>query len=325
MSESKSTQQNFMRASVGTDNNMASALLLMCASGACSCSMSGAGAVAHKKGYLTFDIRVGGSRSAATAASQPAARGRAPEPRGRLTQDGLMQCARAAGPLKAEYKMVKGSDGLLYLMNQDEADPKGWLECLVGMRKSLVPILGKLKTAPDNSISSDKDTRLSVTQYNRIARLLNDSTYSGVGSMSPKDLTGFYAVTPCLGSAVFLTSKDYAAKNWRQENVIYLIHELCHAAMGGPPENDAHNLEFFRIMHVLTQAAISLGPSVYNERWYNWDMAQNREFLGGWIGTRKWWEFQRALLKDGNRWYAGRLVRGKDPYVPSSTTLVKVP
>ena len=226
--------------------------------------------------------------------------------------------------VRARHDFVKGSDGLLYLISSDEPDSKGWLECLVNLRKSLVPILGMVQTAPDNSITSLSDTRLAKSQYNRIAALLNDKTYSGVGSMSTNDLAGYYAVTPCLGKAIFLTSKDYKDKKWRQQNVCYLIHELCHAAMRGPPEDVAHNIEFFRLMHIITQAAISLGTGVYDEKWYTWDMNANKEALGGWIGTDAWWEFQKKTLGSGFRWQGGLLTRGKDPFVQGNGTLVKL-
>ena len=292
----------------------------------CAASLALAFVVAKKKHIrITFSIQKPG-------ASQPKGQLQVvnprnikrPAPGSALTKQGLLDCLKSIGSVRAQYSFVKGSDGLLYLMNQDEPDAEGWLRCIVNMRTSIVPILGIVQIAPDNAISSDSDGRLSATEFKRIAAVLNDRTYSGIGSMSSSDLTSFFAVTSCNGRGVFLTSKDYHAKGWRQENIVYTLHELCHVAMGGPPEEVAHNLEFFRVMNVLTRAAMSLGPSVYNERWYNWDKEANREALGGWIGTDSWYAFAKKVLKSGFRWNGPRLERGRDPFIPESKSLVKV-
>ena len=246
---------------------------------------------------------------------------------GQLSAEGLRACLAdvATDPVHVRYDFVKGRDGKMYLMNSDEADPQGWLDTLVGIRESLVPMLALLEVAEDNTISDPEDARLSQTEFAQIARCLTDPVYSGVNSLSARDAQAFAGATGCRGQACFVSSRDYyAPRNWRQQNVHYVLHELCHVAMSAPSQERAHTLEFFRVFRVLTRAAVQLGPKVYDPAWFAWDVEQNRNVLGAWIGTERWWRFARATLSNGFRWLGTRLVPGRDPYAPGTGSLVRV-
>lgn len=195
------------------------------------------------------------------------------------------------------YDFMRGSDGLLYLMNSDEHDPRGWLDVLVDMRAAVLAMIPLIPVANDGDIRDVDDTRLSKTEFDRLSAFASRKTYSSIHSASPKDVVGGSAVTTCGGRGVFLTSRDFLPpKNWRKQNIVYVVHELGHVCMGGPGNKEAHNLEFWRVLRVLTVAAIAAG--VYDEKWFSWKVEDHREDIGAWLGTEKWWKFQKDVLVD---------------------------
>ena len=244
--------------------------------------------------------------------------------------------AQVTATPRVMYSFKKGSDGLLYWI--ESTAPPGWLETIVSMRKSVVAALSNVTVAPNGTITRLDDTRLSENEFKSVCKAVNQKTVSSIASISGDD-TGFYGVcssqnnrVPACGAGCLclLTSKDYAgvySKGWKQENITYLIHELAHAALSGPDEAIAHNLEFFRVQHVLVTAATKLGKSVYDPAWYAWDPATPgvREGLGSQVGTDKWWAIQKQLIvKEKKRFNGARLEPGTDPVIPSSITGVNV-
>ena len=226
-----------------------------------------------------------------------------------------------------------GGDGLQYFVESDA--PQGWLDTISALRTSLVPLLARVGVAPNGSISRLDDPRLSENEFLGVCRILNQTNVSGLVSISPQD-TGYYACCQAANSAIpfggsgclcMLTRKDYDARGWTQENVCYVLHELAHAAMAGPAEAVGHNLEFFRVLHVLTTAAISLGPAVYDPSWYNWSTTDPSivACLGSLIGTDPWWAIEkRQLVDEGMHWNGPQLESGPDPVVDPAVTGVDI-
>lgn len=220
------------------------------------------------------------------------------------------------------YRWVGARDGLRYLMNDDEADPAGWLEVLVRLRASLLPALGAIPIARDGTVFSASDGRLTATEFARVDRALRGSGgHSGVHSISLAD-SGTPAVTEN-GDTIFLSSKDYHARGWRQENVHYLLHELAHVATDPPDQRGAHTLEFFRVLRVLTRAAEARGKKVYDPEWYDWPVDGNAGVIGAWNGDERWYEVAKKTLGGGGyRWNDRELERGPDWYIPGTGSFV---
>ena len=210
-------------------------------------------------------------------------------------------------------------------MNSDEPDPRGWLDVLIDLRAAALKFLPTLKVAPDGNIKDVDDVRLSSTEFKRLSEFLNRTEYSGLHSASAKDVVGGSAVTTCGGRGIFLTSRDFGSpRKWGKQNIVYLVHELAHVAMGGPGNQDAHNLEFWRVLRVLTVAAIGVG--VYEEKWFAWDVETNRENIGAWIGTGRWWELQKdVLMKQGFRINDSHLEPGEDYTIDGTGSDLLIP
>ena len=254
-----------------------------------------------------------------------------------MTQPLLQQLfAQVTATPRVLYSFKKGSDGLLYWV--ESTAPPGWLDTIVAMRKSVVSALSHVSVAPNGTISRLDDARLSENEFKSVCKAVNQTTVSAVASISGDD-TGFYGVcssqnntVPACGSGCLcmLTSKDYAgtgSKGWKQENITYLIHELSHAALAGPDEAVAHNLEFFRVQHILCTAAAKLGKSVYDPAWYAWDPATPgvREGLGSQVGTDKWWAIQKQLIvKEKKHFNGANLEVGADSVINPTITGVNI-
>lgn len=239
-----------------------------------------------------------------------------------MSEDFLRSCVPRTDGTFVKYDFHRGKDGLLYMLNSDEPDPRGWLDTLSDVRKSIVPILGIVGVVRDGVVNDPDDERLTITEFERIKKILTDDTFSGINSASFRDV-GSYAVTTCGGAGVFITSKDfYPPRNWRQQNVLYVLHEIAHVACGNPPQEKAHNLEFYRVLRILTKAAESLGKKVYDPDWYAWDIDTNVDKIGAWIGTRSWFEKAKRVLLGGFRWRNRTLERGEDWYPEDTGTLV---
>lgn len=220
------------------------------------------------------------------------------------------------------YAFVMGRDGLLYLMNGDEPDPAGWLEVLVSLRASLLPALARVPIARDGTVRSPRDGRLTETEAARVERCLRGSNgYSGVHSVSFRD-SGTPALTTCGGAVCFLSSRDYHSRGWRQENVLYVLHELAHVAMGAPAQERAHTLEFYRVYRVLSRAAEAMGKRVYDPAWYAWGVGENKHVIGAWAGTAEWYDVAESTLGGGHRWKDRTLERGPDWFVKGTGSLV---
>lgn len=237
----------------------------------------------------------------------------------------VRDCLETIRTSGTSYDFMRGSDGLLYLMNSDEHDPRGWLDVLVDMRAALLAMVPLIEVANDGEIRDVDDARLSKTEFTRLAEFANRKTYSSIHSASPKDVVGGCAVTTCSGRGVFLTSRDFLPpKNWRKQNIVYLVHELGHVCMGGPGNREAHNLEFWRVLRVLTRTAIR--ADVYDEKWFEWKIEQNREDIGAWLGTEKWWEFQKDVIIDqGFRINDSQLEPGEDFTVQDTGSDLLIP
>jgi hypothetical protein len=236
----------------------------------------------------------------------------------RLDGDEIKRCVPTTDATFVRYDFAKGKDGLAYLMNSDEPDSRAWLETLSDVRTSIVPILESVKVAPDSTITDPDDDRLSETELERLRVVLKDPIFSGINSASFRDV-GSSAVTTCCGRGVYITSKDfYPPRNWRQQNVLYVLHELAHVAAGNPPQERAHNLEFFRILRVLTKEAEQLGKKVYDPAWFNWEYDKNLYNIGAWIGTKSWYDIAKKMLLNGYRWNNRTLEKGPD-WPPNGT------
>lgn len=229
-----------------------------------------------------------------------------------LSEDFIRQCVPTTEGTYVRYDFVTGKDGLKYMINSDESDPRGWVDTLSDIRSSVLPILGIVGVAKDGTVVDPDDERLTETEYGRLERILTDDVFSGINSASFRDV-GSSAVTTCGGMGVYVTSKDYyPPRNWRRQNVMYVLHELAHVCCGNPPQRCAHNLEFYRVLRTLTKAAESLGKDVFNPNWYDWDFAKNEDRIGAWIGTHGWYEIAKRKLAGGYRWDDRTLVRGRD-------------
>ena len=231
------------------------------------------------------------------------------------------------------YSFQKGSDGLLYWI--ESTAPPGWLETIVGMRRGMVAAMSKVPVAPNGTISRLDDKRISENEFKSICKVLNQKTVSSIASIDGGD-TGFYGVCSSQNNRVpqcgagclcLLTSKDYTGdKGWRKENITYLIHELAHAALSGPDEAVAHNIEFFRVQHILTTAAMAVGPGVYDPGWYRWDPSTPgvRDGLGSQIGTTPWWNIQKQILVNEKKHWTPNLENGPDVVPPPDVTGVNI-
>jgi hypothetical protein len=229
-----------------------------------------------------------------------------------LDEDTIRKCVPTTDGTHVRYDFVRGKDGLSYMLNSDEPDPRGWIDTLSDIRTSILPILEKVNIAPDDVVNDPNDDRLTQTEHSRLRATLSDKVFSGVNSASHRDV-GSAAVTTCGGKGVYITSKDYYhPRNWRQQNVLYVLHELAHVACGNPPQERAHNLEFYRVLRILTKAAESLGKRVYDPAWFSWEIEPNGDRIGAWIGTHGWYEFAKNKLLGGFRWRDRELERGVD-------------
>lgn len=231
------------------------------------------------------------------------------------------------------YSFQRGSDGLLYYI-EDNA-PNGWLDVIVNLRKSAVALLARVQVAPNGQISRLDDLRLSENEFQSICKVVNQRTVSALASIAPQD-TGYAAEctatdsnAPMCGTGCIavIASKDFTGRKWTQQNITYVLHELSHAAMSAQGEYTGHNLEFFRVQHVLTTAAISLGPSVYNTAWYDWSTTDPAILsnLGSMIGDDAWWAIEKnQIIAQGMHWNGTALEKGKDPVFPTSITGVNI-
>ena len=283
---------------------------------------------------IAIAVAVAARRGARTA--RPPAPGASTAPRGNVVGfhpaadpgselEDARACLETVDSSGTSYDFMRGSDGLLYLMNSDEPDPRGWLDVLVDMRAALLAMVPLIAVANDGEIRDVDDARLSKTEFGRLEEFANRKKYSGIHSASSRDVVGGSAVTACGGRGVFMTSRDfYPPKNWRKQNVVYLAHELAHVCMGGPGNKEAHALEFWRVLRVLTVAAIAAG--VYDEKWFEWPVEQHRENIGAWLGTEKWWELEKdVLVNQGFRVNDSQLEPGEDFVVPDTGSDLLVP
>jgi hypothetical protein len=237
---------------------------------------------------------------------------------GRSEEAYIRECLVGTGE---GYSVLVGSDGMKYMMNDDEEDRAGWLKVLVSLRASLLPALAVIPIARDGTVFSDSDGRMTETQFARVERVLRGAGgFSGIHSVSFSD-SRTPALTTC-GEVVFISSRDYHLRGWRQENVHYLLHELAHVATDPPDQKTAHTLEFYRVFRILTRAAESLGKRVYDPGWYKWPVEGNVGSNGAWNGEKRWYEVAKKTLKGGYRWNDRTLEKGADWYLPGSGSFV---
>ena len=225
----------------------------------------------------------------------------------------IENCAPSLGDQWAPDKFlkIKGSDGRAYWIYSQEKGRKQFVEkVLVPLNGIMLKVVDDMRAyiKPDGAITSmDDEKSISKTEYDRLAALFSNPNKSFIGGYSEEISGGTAGVTPPGAGAVFLCSSEFHSKGWTQQLFGYLAHEVTHAAMGGLPQNVAHQAEFFRLFRALSLSAVRLGA--WRLDWVSWDWSSenNNYSRWGYVGalsqkekeTLKGWHWDGDVLKKG--------------------------